>query len=881
MRSRRQSSLAVLLLIVVGSIAVSQPFEYVSAHPDDIVEMSPGAYAGNLGAPADIVKLEYPKSTVIENTTGDFSLRLTLDSDASSITIFIPPEFDFLEPDTTSVWTSITNDYKQVSMRKLSSTDAVGPLWWKVTIANLTIPAGAYVVRMFNIRAPDICGRYFMKVFIDEESIGSENFPTIVVKAGLDPAYVSGRVLNGNPADYGFPVNASGKVIAEGKTATGRIVKGQAFFNAFAGGAYTLYGLAAGTYNLTASASGFVPTTTSETVSVHVGQSLDGIDIYVYPSATITGSICSKCASGPVPWGYNSSGREARPISIEILDSNLNSIAVLANRTNYDPSSTYYAFSFNGSTGLDGLVPQDYAGYVSGLEPGDYYLEARASGYFQMNVVAVHVYDYTRSISVPFDLWRTSWFEVTVFFTDYEGGPPSPVTKSGQLKVEAYSLDGTLWGSNATSVPEGSTNWTIAIAGLPSGAYMIQASFSEYLQTTFPRATVGEGCSATTLSLRMVKGGVLEVVLRSVDWQTPPQEVPWAYPDAAIRLEVIDSLGEVHVGTASQEADAATTIANVTRLPADRYLVRVYTPGYIQTKDYFASVSLGSVNGIMLDLVEATRIEVTLTFETAGRVAPIDTYPYDPEQVPVRVELYDSTGVLAGASVTHVPSESNSTVEVIGFQSYAGNPCLRWVNYYDTTDGHARKDYGLPPGEYLVKVWVPGYLQSETLTASASLSWRIVGIAVSLERLAHVFGYVQGLNMHQDLIPISWATVTAYGPTLEATNSADGSYEMWLQDGIYVLAASSAGYETQGAEIHVSSGWETPTDFDLAHGEFESVPTPEFPEGAFLLCIVLLAASVIVRCPSVVRSLLHVSSRSPTRTRASVSLAHAQAPRLR
>jgi hypothetical protein len=865
-------------LIVVGSIAVSQPFAYLSADPDDIVEMSPGAYAGSLGAPADIVKLEYPKSSIIVNATGDFSLTIALDSNSSSVAIFIPSEFDFLEPDTTSIWTSMTNDYSQVSIHKLSSTDAIGPLWWKVTIANLTIPAGAYVVRMFNIRAPDICGRYFMKVFIDEESIGSENFPTIVVKAGLDSAYVSGRVLNGDSADYGLPVNASGKIIAEGKTATGRIVKGQAFFNASAGGAYTLYGLAAGTYNLTASASGFVPTTTSETISVHTGQSLEGVDIYVYPSATITGAICSRCASGPVPWGYNSSGGEPRPITIEILDSNLNSIAVLANRTNYDPSSAYYPFSFNGSTGLSGLVPQDYAGYVSGLEPGDYYLEARANGYFQRDVVAVHVYDHTRSISVPFDLWRTSWFEVTVFFTDYEGGPPSPVTNSGQLKVEAYSLDGTLWGSNTTSVPEGSTNSTIAITGLPSGTYMIQASFSGYLQTTFPRATVGEGCSATTLGLRMVKGGVLEVVLRSVDWQTPPEEVPWSYPNATIRLEVIDSQGEIHTGTATQEADVVETIANVTGLAADRYLVRVYTPGYIQTKDYFASVSLGSTNGIMLDLVEATIIEVTLTFETAGRIAPIGTYPYNAEQVPVRIELYDSTGVLAGASVTYVPNESNSTVEVIGFQSYAGNPCLRWVNYYHTTDGQLQKDYGLPPDEYLVMVWVPGYLQSETLTVSTSLSWSIVGIAVSLERLAHVFGHVQGLNMYQDLIPISWATVTAYGPTLEATNSADGFYEMWLQDGTYMLAASSAGYETRAAEIHVSSGWETPVDFDLAHAYFEGVPTPEFPEGAFLLCIVLLAASVIVRSPSIIRRLLQVSSRSPTRTGAPVTLADASSP---
>jgi hypothetical protein len=858
-----RSSLAVLLLIVIGSIAASQPIAYLSADPEPVVEMSPGAYAGTLGASANVVELEYPKSAIIENVTGDFSLTLTLDDETSAVDIYVPSEFDFTEPDATSVWTSITNDYNQISIGRAK--DNIGPSWWDVRIANLTIPSGTYAVRMFNVRAPDVCGRYFMKVFVDGESIGSENFPTVFVKAGLDPALVSGRVLNGDHADYGSPVNASGKVIAEGKTALGKTVKGQAYFNASAGGAYALYGLAAGTYNLTASASAFVPTTKRETVSVNAGQSLEGVDIYVYPSATITGTICSKCASSSVPWGFNSSGREARPITIELLDFNLNSIAEMVNMTNYDPSSTYYAFSFNGSTGLDGLVPQDYAEYVSGLEPGDYYLEARATGYSQRDVVSVHVYEYTRSVSVPFDLWRSSWFEVTVFFMDYEGGPASAVQKSGQLKIEAYSLDGALSGSNTTTVPEGSTNWTISITGIPSGTHMIQASFSEYVQTTFPRATVGEGCSATALGLQMVKGGSLEVLLRSVSGQTPRQEVPWGYPGARMRLEVIDSQGEDHTATASQEADVAETIANVTGLPADAYLVMVYTPGYVQTKDYFASVSLGSASSITVDLVEATRIEVELTFKTADQIAPIDTYPYDAEQVPVRIELYDSTGVLAGANVTYVTNESNSTVEVIGFESYAGNPCLRWVNYYDTTDGRLQKDYGLPAGEYLAKVWVPGYLQSETATVSTSTHTPVVGVSVSLERLAHVFGYVNGLDMFQDLMPLSWATVTAYGPSLEGTNTMDGYYEMWLMDGTYVLGASSAGYETQTAEIHVSSGWETPADFDLAYAGFERITTPEFP-GAILLCIVLLATSMIVRSSSVVRRLGHASNRSPTRT---------------
>jgi ABC-type Fe3+/spermidine/putrescine transport system ATPase subunit len=120
-----------------------------------------------------------------------------LSADRSSMAIYIPPEFSFLEPDTTSIWTSITNDYNRISIMKLSSRDPVAPLWWRVTIANLTIPKGSHAVRMFNIKAPEMCGRYFLKVFIDGESIGSEDFPTVVVKGDIDPAYISGRVLYG------------------------------------------------------------------------------------------------------------------------------------------------------------------------------------------------------------------------------------------------------------------------------------------------------------------------------------------------------------------------------------------------------------------------------------------------------------------------------------------------------------------------------------------------------------------------------------------------------------------------------------------------------------------------------------------------------------
>ena len=686
------------------------------------VQMSPGAYAHTLGTPASIVKLDYPKGAIVENSTGDISLNIILCSEVSSIAIYLPPEFTLLQSDTTSVWTSITNDYSRISMDRLGSNDPIGPSWWSVRITSYTAP-GSYTVRLFNVQAPEVCGRYFVKVFIDGESIGAENFPTIVVKGGLYPAYISGRVLNANIGQYGPPVGVSGKVVAEGKTALGEAIQAQAYFNASANGAYTIYGLAAGTYNLTASAAGFVPETLNRTVSVDAGQSLEGVDIYVYPSATISGTICSKCGVGAIPWGSAASHR----ISMELLDSNLQSIGFLAtNATNVDPSQPYYPFSFNGAIELDGHVPQDRADYVSGLTVGDYYLQAYVNGYLQRDVVAVHVYEYSRIISVPFDLWRSSQFNVTVHFKD-AGGSVSPTPQNGMLLLEAFGLDGGIEGYNTTSVPENSTSWTMMITGknngLPSGTYFIEASFPGYSQAFFPQATLGGGCSTTNLSFDMVRSGLLYVTLRSVNWQTPPLSVPWGYPCATIRIEAIGSQ-QVYSGTTWQgnaivgnKILVGVTFANITDLPPDTYLIRAYTVGYVQTKDYQVSMSFGGMSDIQIDLVEATRLNVALTFRKEGLVAPIDTYArYNSKQVPVRIEVYDSSWS-PGRGKCHSDTDRSArlvwpSVEVVGFQSYAGNPTVRWVNYYDATDGSMQNDYGLPPGTYTVFVWVPGICTS-------------------------------------------------------------------------------------------------------------------------------------------------------------------------
>ncbi len=284
--------------------------------------------------------------------------------------------------------------------------------------------------------------------------------------------------------------------------------------------------------------------------------------------------------------------------------------------------------------------------------------------------------------------------------------------------------------------------------------------------------------------------------------------------------------------------------ANITDLPPDTYIIRAYTVGYVQIRDYQVSMSFGGMSDIQIDLVEATRLNVTLTFRKEGLVAPIDTYTrYNSTYVPVRVEVFDSSGVLAGANATQIPTDPPGwvwpSVEVFGFWNYAGNPTVRWVNYYDATDGSHQTDYGLAPGTYTVYGWVPGYAQAQTATFSTALTIANETVDLYFDRLARVNGTVLGLDMYDNLIPLSWATVSAYGPALLTTSSLDGVYEMWIPSGNYTLGVSYPGYAAQGVQIQVSMGSDTAVDFNLTP---TGTTTPELPTAEMTLPVVLAMA---------------------------------------
>ena len=268
------------------------------------------------------VKLEYPRAMILQNTTGDLLFNVTTHTTNRTISIYIPYEFG-VKTSRTYIWSSITDDYGYISISRLSDRDPIAPKWFRVTVYNGTssILQGSHLIRLFNVTAPGIVGRYFFKVFIDGRSIGANNFPTLVVSADLNPAYISGTVLDCSSSffryrygheyeysyAYGSPIqlkgSEGGKVVAEGIALDGRSVVGQAYFNASANGRYTIYGLAPGLYNLTAYAAAYSPTPMLRLVQILAGQSLDDVDLCIYASPKIEGLVLSKCGGMPVKWG--------------------------------------------------------------------------------------------------------------------------------------------------------------------------------------------------------------------------------------------------------------------------------------------------------------------------------------------------------------------------------------------------------------------------------------------------------------------------------------------------------------------------------------------------------------------------------------------------
>ena len=804
-------------------------------------------------------------------------------SSTVSVDIYIPP--DFVGLTLGNVWTSFTNNYDPhlITLSKLSSSDQIGPNWWKISFNNITVtdsPSSysaplvghriflanqAQYIRFFQVTSPSIAGRYFFKAFINGKSIGAQNFPTIVVKASRDPAYISGVLRDSgehNASLKGQPIqlaNGTGaRVLATGYDYLGNAVSAQTFINSTAFGSYTLFGVAPGTYNITAYAAGYIPATDSVRVSVGPAQSLEAVDIYLTGSVKITGTVLSENAEGsPIPWGnvfgvtlFGGSRIQNRSISVKIL--NLDGSVAASIPAPYgfglttDSNSVTFPFTIQYEVGFDGRIPQDFADYTSGLTSGDYLLYAYVTSYVQLEEVRLHVDNETTQTFSMIPLIRTGTFLVTVHFRNENGTiGADKISVPATLTVSAYGPSGALSAQNVTFVPAGATEATVELQGFSNarsfgiaslfsqnsgilpGTYQIVATVSSsptiagnanlgirdfYYQTANVYATIGLGDAVVSISLPVYKAGGILLTIFSIDDQTPWVGGPWNYPSKTIDVKIIGSLGETYQANATQPEGQTSTTFTYVGLLTDSYSVYVQTLGYTQSEIIHLNVELGGNSDAAVWMIENPVIDLDLAFRHEGILSNItSTLPFaqpinNIDATPARVEVFDQFGNFVAANATYIPN-NNATFHftVVGFDQYYGDPRFVWSGFYDTTDGAIQSPGGLVlypwsdlPREYTVRIWVEGYYQENQLQVLVPTRERgNVSVVELLDRATRIAGNITGPDIFGFARPLSWATITLEPSDYTLTSVIDvkpGNYTTYSLDGSFQVWVPEGSY---------------------------------------------------------------------------------------
>jgi len=353
-----------------------------------------------------------------------------------------------------------------------------------------------YYLRINDVIAPTIAGRYFFKVAFEEPNAtipydkwlpkygtqitgkvsdfmlrGStvfswmpiQNWPVLTVKGEIDPAVITGTIRFGgwNVTLYGKEVQLPGRVRAVGIAddpytgkSTGRPVEARGYFNHTAKGHYEVEGVAPGVYDVYASCAGYPEVKIASNVKILKGQSYH-IDGYLTPGAVIHGEVFSKCGTGEVSWPAD------QDIKIEIYAAAKTDAAAVA--------GVLPTTSFRGTDTLYSTIPQKAPGPVSWSPWG--------------------------SKPVQFQWYEYTWGTTTDKGLDPYGVGPRQAWSTGTGTSFKFKFgDRGVYGAPSDwtgHVPEINATW---VNGLGPGVYFVRAWTLGYVQVaadgvTFEHAT--------------------------------------------------------------------------------------------------------------------------------------------------------------------------------------------------------------------------------------------------------------------------------------------------------------------------------------------------------------------------------------------------------
>jgi hypothetical protein len=109
-------------------------------------------------------------------------------------------------------------------------------------------------------------------------------------------------------------------------------------------------------------------------------------------------------------------------------------------------------------------------------------------------------------------------------------------------------------------------------------------------------------------------------------------------------------------------------------------------------------------------------------------------------------------------------------------------------------------------------------------------------------------GTVYGFNVWDELVVVSWASVTATqdGQVVDKAYSNDGSYEMYLPSGNFEIVVDAPGYFVVEKTVFIGDGSDYALDFVM---ERNNQPIPEFPIFAIqtITALSFVAALLFIR----------------------------------
>jgi len=726
------------------------PFGAILTSTEDHTNKGPLIFAFNLTCPFAAC-----------GGTNRLGLGLTTEHlNYTGVTIYIPPEFDLSQLVTSDgtynlglIQTTFGANPMDLWLDRADMNDPIGPGWW-VLNAYGDIHFWPehdyqewYYIRMNDVGAPKIAGKYFFKMFLWDfnpqggwpqmdvpgafDVLGTmtnpalvspvappftgcdgfgilatcvgatawvpmglptfltfpvENWPVLLVKGEVDPGIVTGTIRYGtfNQTIYGNPINLPGMVDLIGTAidpylpdhpSTGRAVEARGYFNQSAAGHYEVEGVAPGVYTIYAQAAGYPRTMIAENVVILPGQSFH-LDGYLNPGPVVHGQIFSKHLFGEEPWPVN-----PRPVSVVLYSSNdyADSNVVVSSPWN-KTHAPYMAYDW----GLGYTTPQPLpvAYPWDTTTAGAPFLLSYYNQFFPSPPINAPLYQSHPDVTCgnnfdlcgkpdgvgPAQYW---WVDRAGVFTN-GGGSNSFIYKFGVKGVfgAPTDIDG--------HIPQPYATW---INGLTPGRYFVRAYLNGYVQTLQDGVTLDE--ASFEVSQNEWAGDVFlpmdlrvsSVINKTIHFHDQP-----------------GTLTECPI-----EGCTGNTAGGDSR--GNRYLVA-------EVRD-----SNGNLMGENFTFVFQNQTSATIQINGFGMMGP------DPNAFFLSgltgIDCTTTTAGLLGPFDGDYPCYQPGPPGTGGLPHGMKYSLYRYQGY---------RDYGLPSGTYVVRVYMRGYLQQTFESVSVTLS---------------------------------------------------------------------------------------------------------------------------------------------------------------